>query len=350
MAAKSSSRQGRLRVDAGLRPARLAGNRWQYRWEIDNRPNKPVWTGRLSDSTKAAAMKSALQAMAWSALLARWRSLDNRDLLVLLAAIFALYFLLLNLLSQPFDEVLNLMLVFGGAVLVHHELPAGWQPRPGRIGRWIGVALLVAVLMRGQRLISSDFISSLLPLLAGMGLVLLAAPVGKLRSFLPSLSVLALLPVMRAVEWLMPLGQLSEATAWLTKQMLGVCGYTAVQVGNKVKMAGGGVDVADACAGLSIILQLLFVAVIFAMAFPMRHRWQNGLMLVMAPLLAVFVNGMRITILALINASDLPYRTWWFDFFHENLGSMVFSGIGMQIFVSFYVYWMARQVAGLRVR
>jgi hypothetical protein len=45
----------------------------------------------LADSSKADAMKSSLQAMAWPNLLARWRSLDNRDLWGLLAAIFALF-------------------------------------------------------------------------------------------------------------------------------------------------------------------------------------------------------------------------------------------------------------------
>lgn len=295
-------------------------------------------------------MKSSIKAMALPAIIYRWRSLDNRDLWLLLVGLVALDLLLINLLTQPLDEVLNVVLVLGGAVLVLHANPAGWQPRPGRIGRWVGVALLMAALWRGHRIISSDFISSLLPLLAGMGLALLAAPLGKLRSFLPSLAVLALLPVMRAVDWLTPLGPLSVATAWLTQQMLTLCGFTAAQVANKVTMPGGGVNVADACAGLSIILQLLLVAVIFALAFPMRHRWQNGLMIVVAPLLALLVNGMRISLLALINVSALPYRSWWFDFFHKNLGSMVFSGIGMQIFVSFYLYWMARQVARLEAR
>ena len=53
-------------------------------------------------------MKSVLQTMALPSLLARWRSLDNRELWVLVTGIFALYFLLLNLLTQPIDEVLNL--------------------------------------------------------------------------------------------------------------------------------------------------------------------------------------------------------------------------------------------------
>jgi len=295
-------------------------------------------------------MKSALQAMAWPNLLARWRSLDNRDLWGLLAAIFALYLLQLSLLTQWPDVALNMVLVMGGAVLVLNSPPAGWQPRPGRIGRWVGVALLVVMLWFGQRLMSSNFFASLLPLLAGIALALLAAPASKLRPFLKSFCVLALLPVVSAVSTLTPLGPLSVATAWLTKQMLSFCGYTAVQLGTLLKLQGGGVNVGGACAGLGMLLQLLLVAVIFAMAFPMRHRWQNGLMIVMAPLLGIVVNGMRITLLALFVTSSLPNRMWWFEFFHEHWGSLLFSGVGMQLFVWLYVYWMARQVAALGTR
>jgi cyanoexosortase A len=288
--------------------------------------------------------------MAWPNLLARWRSLDNRDLWGLLAAIFALYLLQLSLLTQWPDVALNMMLVMGGAVLVLNSPPASWQPRPGRIGRRVGVALLVVMLWFGQRLMSSNFFASLLPLLAGIALALLAAPASKLRPFLKSFCVLALLPVVSAVSTLTPLGPLSVATAWLTKQMLSICGYTAVQLGTLVKLQGGGVNVGGACAGLGMLLQLLLVAVIFAMAFPMRHRWQNGLMIVMAPLLGIVVNGMRITLLALFVTSSLPNRMWWFEFFHEHWGSLLFSGVGMQLFVWLYVYWMARQVAALGTR
>jgi exosortase/archaeosortase family protein len=295
-------------------------------------------------------MKISLKTISWPLLLARCHSLENRDLWVLLAAIVALYLLLLNLLTQPFDELLNLVLVLGGALLVLHGPPVGWQPRPGRIGRWVGVALLMAVLWRGQRIVGYEFISSLLPLLAGVGLVLLAVPVSKLRPFLPALSLLALLPVLRAVESLMPLGTLSVATAWLTQLMLTLSGYAAEQMGNSIRMKGGGIVVSGACAGLNILLQLLVVAVIFALAFPMRHRWQNGLMYLMAPLLGIVVNGMRITLLAMVITSSLPNKRWWFEFFHDHWGAMLFSGLGMQLFVWLYVYWMARQVAALGTR
>jgi cyanoexosortase A len=212
------------------------------------------------------------------------------------------------------------------------------------------VALLVAVLLRGQRMVGFDLSSSLLPLLGAIGLLLLAAPASKLRPFLPSLSVLALLPVVRALGSLTPLGPLSVAIAWLSKQMLTLSGYTAVQYGTSVSLKSGGVIVSGSCAGLSILLQLLMVAVIFAMAFPMRHRWQNGVMLLVAPLIGMVVNGMRITLLALLITSNLAGKQRWFDFFHEDWGSLIFSGLGMQLFVSLYVYWMARQVAALETR
>ena len=81
---------------------------------------------------------------------------------------------------------------------------------------------------------------------------LLAAPVGKLRSFLPSFSVLALLPVVRALGSLTPLGPLSVATAWLTQQILTLSGYAAEHYGNSVGLKSGGVTVNGACAGLGI--------------------------------------------------------------------------------------------------
>jgi cyanoexosortase A len=288
-----------------------------------------------------------LQALRPAALLRRWRALDNRAFLLLLGGLLATHLALLSLLTQPPDEAVNVMLVIGGALLVAPTLPEDWQPRPGRLGRWVGIALLVAVLLRGQRMSGFDFLSSLLPLLAGVGWLLLAAPPHQLRPFAKPLLILGFLPLMRAISWLTPLGPLSLLTAWLAQQMLALSGYAAVRVGTVLQLAGGAVSVGGPCAGLNMLLQLLVVAVIFAIAFPMRHRWQNGVMILLAPALAVFINGIRILVLALINASGWPNKAWWFEFFHWHWGSLVFAGMAMQLFVSAYIYWLERQVAAL---
>jgi cyanoexosortase A len=288
--------------------------------------------------------------MATLALLRRWQALDNRSHWLLLAALLAVYALVLNGLTQPADEAVNALLLIGGALLMFPGFPEGWQPRPGPIGRWLGVVVLVAMFWRGQRMEAFDFASSLLLPLAGVGLALLAAPVHQWRRFLWPLGVLALLPVWRAVTWLTPLGPLSELTAWLSQQWLILCGFPASQQGIFVHLPGGGVKVAAACAGLNILLQLVVVALLFAKAFPMRWRWQNAVMLLFAPVMAVLINAMRIALLAWINASDWPNRHWWFDFLHDSWGGLVFAGIAMQLFVWLYVYWLARQVAAVASR
>jgi exosortase/archaeosortase family protein len=83
-------------------------------------------------------------------------------------------------------------------------------------------------------------------------------------------------------------------------------------------LPGGGVKVAG--AGLNILLQLVVVGLLFTKAFPMRRRWQNGLMLLIAPALAVLINAMRIVLLAWVNASGLPHKQWWFEFLHDSWG------------------------------
>lgn len=154
------------------------------------------------------------KAMASPVLFRCWQGLDDRALWLLLAALLAIYLLVLNLLTQSADEAVNLLLLIGGAVLLFPGFSVGWQPRPGRLGRWLGIALLLGVFWRGQRMVAFDFASSLLLPMAGVGLMLLAAPVRQWRLFAWPLAVLAVLPLWRVVAWLTPLGPLSELTAW----------------------------------------------------------------------------------------------------------------------------------------
>jgi cyanoexosortase A len=295
-------------------------------------------------------MTIPLSSLAPSTLLSRWRLLDDKGLWLVLSGLLGVYLFLLSLLTQLPDEAINVALVMAGALVVFPGFPKGWQPCPSRVGRWVGVALLVLVLARGQRMLAFDFASSLLPLLSFLGLMLLAAPWNQWQMFLRPLLVLGFLPVMRWVGWVTPLNPLSTVTAWFTHQFLWFSGFPSKLSGIFIYLPTSGVKVSDACAGLNMLLQLFVVAVIFAMAFPMRHRWQNGLMLVIAPLIALLCNAGRIMALALINDSTLANRKWWFDFFHEQWGGLVFSGIAMQLFVWLYVYWLARQVAALETR
>ncbi|MFM7266783.1 MAG: archaeosortase/exosortase family protein [Cyanobium sp.] len=224
-------------------------------------------------------------------------------------------------------------------VMDGETLPKRLRPTP--LGCVLGTALILWVLMRSPTLLS------VMPLITGIALALLARPWREMGRFAPVLLILALLAPMRLLVILTPVAKLSEITAWLSEMLLVLCGVPVQRQGHAVLLPGGGVSVAGPCSGISIIVQVLLVALIFMVAFPMRHRWQNVLMVSLAPLLAWLVNGVRISVLALITASSWSGKLWWFDFFHHSWGSHLFAGLAMVVFIALYVHWQGRQVARL---
>jgi exosortase len=136
-------------------------------------------------------------------------------------------------------------------------------------------------------------------------------------------------------------------TARISQALLMLCNLPAEVQGNVLRLPEGAVQIDGPCSGIGMVMQLIMVGVIFALAFPMRHRWQNGVMLLVAPLLAMIANGFRIALLAGITASAIPSKDWWFEFFHESEGSLVFSGIAVLVFIWLYDLWMERQITRL---
>ena len=104
-------------------------------------------------------------------------------------------------------------------------------------------------------------------------------------------------------------------------------------------------NVNPSCSGRNTISQLFAVAAIFIGAFPLRQRWLSLLLLALSPLLGFLGNCFRIACLALINSSDWAEKKYWFDFFHESEGSLVFAAISVSVFAWGYLKIMDRQLA-----
>lgn len=266
---------------------------------------------------------------------------------MVLACLLALHQLILGFLTQDAEEAVSALLIWGGALVTLADQPAGWRPRPGPIGLVVGAALVVAVLWRSQQITSLDGASRLLPLLIGIALALLAAPLRRMASYGPFLLILALPVPLRGLSTLISTEKMSLLTARITQALLVLCNLPAEVQGNVVRLPQGAVLIAGSCAGNGMVMQLITVGVIFALAFPMRHRWQNGVMLLVAPLLAVIANGFRIALLAAITASAMPNKAWWFSFFHESEGSLMFSGIAVLVFIWLYDLWVGWQITRL---
>jgi cyanoexosortase A len=273
--------------------------------------------------------------------------LSRRSLWIGLACLLALHQLVFSFLTQGNAEAVNALLVWGGVLVIVADQAPGWRPRPGPLGLAGGAALVLAVLWRSQQITNHDVAATLLPLLAGLALALLAAPLRRLAAFGPVLLILALPALMRVLEELTPIEKLSLLTARITQLLLLLCNQPAVVSGNVVRLPEGAVQIGGPCSGIGMVTQLIMVAVIFALAFPMRRRWQNAVMLLVAPLLAVIANAFRIAILAAITASRFAGKDWWFEFFHKYEGSLLFSGIGVLLFIWLYDLWMAWQISRL---
>lgn len=265
----------------------------------------------------------------------------------MLALMLTFQSLLLNLLTQGESEAVNALLVWGGAILAFAEQSPKESAIPGRLQTLTGITIVVAVLWRSQRLVSPDAVASLLPLLAGFGLVLLAAPARCIKDYFRPLVILGLLPITIAAS-LIPTRELSLITARVTQFLLLLSGLPAQASGNTVQLPGGAVEIAGPCSGTNMLIQLLVVGLIFALLFPMQRRWQGSIMLVVAAMLSILANGGRIALLALITTSRIPSKDWLFDFFHDGSGSLIFSGIAVYAFVWLYGLWMEWQVSQLR--
>jgi exosortase/archaeosortase family protein len=271
----------------------------------------------------------------------------NTMLWQVLAGLLVVQSLVLSGLTQTPEDVMFLVLVWAGAYLVFEE-PFPWHsPHPSRFGVWLGFSLVLWVLWRSHLIFSLEAGASLLPLLVGIALTLLAVPPRGFQAFLPSLLILALLPVMRALLAVVPLQNLIKVNAQLVKFLLVIGGIPVRQTADTVTIPGGSIQILEACTGMSTLLQLLLVAIIFALAFPMRFRWQNLLMALVAMAFGLLVNGIRLVVLTLIVANGGPNKQWWFELFHTGWPSLLFPGIAMVLFLQVYIAWMERQVAQL---
>ena len=96
-------------------------------------------------------------------------------------------------------------------------------------------------------------------------------------------------------------------------------------------------QVLAACNGLDMIALVFCTAIIFLLAFPIRSNLSRLIVLGVAPLLGLLSNTIRIAILTLVAGSGNGKGSFWFDFFHQDTGSLIFSGVAVFVFGMCYL-------------
>jgi cyanoexosortase A len=270
-----------------------------------------------------------------------------RNLWLLLAAALAIQNLAVFQSSQDEHITVFAALIWGGALICMEDQIETLEPNPQWPGLLVGVALLSWVVTRTAMILYWDGMIFILPLLGCIGLALLCEPIKEIGRFRDSFLCLLMLPAFNILLKLIPVGPMSVLTANLSGFWLGILGFDNVVRNKTVLMPTGGVEVLPACNGVDMIAQVVCIAVIFQLAFPLRSRLGRMLIFTLAPLIGLASNTIRIAILALCVANGNGQGTPLFRFFHDDIGSLIFSGVAVFVFGIIYMRLLERELPPL---
>jgi cyanoexosortase A len=176
---------------------------------------------------------------------------------------------------------------------------------------------------------------------------MLLTPLRQLGRLRDSLLCLLLIPAFGLLMKIIPERPMSLLTARLSSFWLSILGFDNVVRDRTVMLPTGGVEVLPSCNGVDTIAQVIGVSIIFLLAFPIRSFLSKSSLLIAAPLIGLATNTFRIAVLALCVSYGQGKGTPLFRFFHDDLGSLLFSGIAVFIFGSLYLRLLERELPPL---
>lgn len=270
-----------------------------------------------------------------------------RNLWLLLAALVAIQNGTVFHTAQLDRFTLLALVLWGGALICIEDQLATLRPAPGWIGLLLGTPLLLWVLARTAVMVSVDNLLFLLAPLGGVALTLLCLPLRQFGRFRDALFCLALLPVFRIVSLLLPEQPLSLISARIVGFWLSILGLDVLVSGRQVSLPGGAVQVGNSCNGYEIISQLICIAVVFLLAFPVRAWLSKTVLLVAAPLIALLSNTLRIALLAIFTSMGPGLGRSLFHFFHDDAGSLLFAGVAVFFYGLLYMNLLERELPPL---
>jgi exosortase/archaeosortase family protein len=235
----------------------------------------------------------------------------------------------------------------GGLLLLEHEEEHGGLPLRRIAGpRGVpGVLMLLWVLLVlsfSARLY--DPLLHLVPLFTLAGLGLLAGASWRSRLMVELSLIAALLPAQVLINRFLPTGFLAAATAQISSMMLWLIGMPAYAEGHLIVLPDRLMRVDASCTGVNTLsLCLAVILMLWLLApLPLLRRGAGsglGILVVIALAAAFLVNAVRIALLGL--ASRSPSSAWYgslksFEFWHEGLGSHLFSLVAMSLVCGLY--------------
>jgi len=194
------------------------------------------------------------------------------------------------------------------------------------LSSFFGVLLIIWILLKSTFFVGGyDFFLRLFPSISALGIGLLASGAKGLKQYCQELTILCFLAIPPSLPSL--LIDLPSLTAKFATFILWHLGFDVSRQGVNIILPAGAVEVYPGCSGINVMLQLLGLALLFLVMFPIDLTKK-----VITPIVAVFlafvVNGFRVALMAVLAHSNKAVFEYW----HEGDGSLIFSMLAVLIF------------------
>jgi cyanoexosortase A len=189
----------------------------------------------------------------------------------------------------------------------------------------VGIILIALALIKSQSLASVDPFIRIFPLIAALGLALMASGLKSLKQYWQELLILSSLVIHHG--YLSQLFDISKIQAACASELLWLLGYDASRQGVNIVFPAGSVEVNPGCSGYNSILQLLQLSIIFLMIFSTKKHFKFFVPIA-AVVIGFCVNVIRVSIMAVLSLNNPVSFKYW----HDGDGSLIFSMIAVSLF------------------
>jgi exosortase len=185
---------------------------------------------------------------------------------------------------------------------------------PSGLFSWIIIASGLMLLVLGTVFQFTWFAAVALVLMSGTMLYAMRGPHDQ-SLIVVALPLLTLIQLVRADTLLVQ--YLQRITTWMSSVLLDALAVPHAVANNVIQLADRELFVAQACSGIQSVFTLGFLA-LTVIAWRRRRIWMTPIYLVIACLLAVFANVIRVTVVALVaNSYEFDLAQGWA---HDLLG------------------------------
>jgi cyanoexosortase A len=194
----------------------------------------------------------------------------------------------------------------------------------------IGLFLVGFILVRSNSISESNFFVRCSPAISLLAWSLLASGIRGSNQYLKEFLILCCL--LLNSTFMSHIFNISAITAKFSGYLLWYLGFPVTLKGVNIILPTGSVEVNSGCSGYTIMLQLLGLSVIFISMFP-TQKIQKLILPLGAITIGFLVNIVRVALMAILVANNQKEA---FLYWHQEDGSLIFSGIGVVAFSLFY--------------